>query len=269
MAWMIPAAIVGSSLLGGRSSSKAAEVQASASDRAAELQRETAREQLDLQRRMYEEGVVRQMPFYYAGTNALSRMQGGEYALPSAFTGKVDLGQDPGYAFRLAEGQKALERSAAARGGLLSGATGKALTRFGQEMGSQEYQNAYSRALDAYNAQVQRSTTGYNRLASLAGVGQTTAEQLGAAGRGYAGASGNILGNMASNVGEAIGAGAQARASGYMGTAGAIGGGLNQYLNYQQNQAQNALLRQALAQRGGGGFGTGSAFENQDYGQFF
>ena len=53
--------------------------------------------------------------------------------------------QDPGYAFRQAEGMKALERSASARGNLLSGATMKGIQRFGQDLASQEYQNAAPR----------------------------------------------------------------------------------------------------------------------------
>jgi hypothetical protein len=82
------------------------------------------------------------------GLNALARIQagiapGGEFARP--FT--MDQFQaDPGYAFRLSEGQKALERQAAARGGLISGSALKAASRFGQEMGSQEFQNAFARA---------------------------------------------------------------------------------------------------------------------------
>jgi len=52
--------------------------------------------------------------------------------------------------FRLAEGQKAIERSAAARGILNSGSTRKALERYGQGMASQEYRNAYNRALNEY-----------------------------------------------------------------------------------------------------------------------
>ena len=225
--------------------------QAEATTEAAGMSAQASREALDLQRRMYEEGVARQQPFYSAGTNALSRMQGGEYALPSAFTGKVDLGQDPGYAFRLAEGQKALERSAAARGGLLSGATGKALQRFGQEMGSQEYQNAYSRALDAYNAQMQRSTTGYNRLASLAGIGQTTAEQVGAAGRGYAGAANQLAMTNAANQGNLALQMGNVRASQY-GTAGSA-------LNTALNTDWNALGRRF-------GYGGGNQMGPQ-YGQ--
>jgi len=228
MPWMIPAAIIGSSLLGSSASESAASTQAAASDRAAELQREQFERQVELQK-----------PFREAGITALNKL----VPLATEYTpfGMQQFQADPGYGFRLSEGQKALERSAAARGGLLSGATGKALTRFGQEMGSQEYMNAFNR----YQAERQARL---NPLQSLAGVGQTAANTLGAAGQAYA-----------TGAGEAIGAGAQARASGYMGAAGAMGGGLNQYLNYSQNQAQNALLRQAIDQRRiyGGGYGGG------------
>jgi hypothetical protein len=131
---------------------------------------------------------------------------------------------DPGYAFRLSEGQKALERSAAARGGLLSGGTGKALQRFGQEMGSQEYTNAFNR----YQAERQARL---GPLQSLTGMGQSTGQQISQAGQ-----------QMASNVGDAMGSAAAARASGYVGQANALTGGLGTYLNYSQNQNMlNAL----------------------------
>jgi hypothetical protein len=145
---------------------------------------------------------------------------------------------DPGRAFRISEGMKAVERSAAARGGLLSGGTGKALQRFGQELGSQEYQNAFNRYQAERSARLQP-------LQSLAGVGQTATNALGAAGQSYA-----------SGMGEALGAGAQARASGYMGMANAIGGGVGQYMNYSQGQAQNSLLQQALSRNRGYGGGV-------------
>jgi len=231
----------------------AASTSAAASDRAAELQRQTASEQLALQQRMYEEGITRQQPYYQAGTNALAQMQAQygkmpaafEYnKMPDVFTGRVNLGEDPGYAFRLKEGQQALDRSAAARGGLISGRALKAAQRYGQEMGSQEYGNAYNRALTrynadvnreatgynraltSYNADVNREATGYNRLAAMSGIGQTAANTIGTAGQNYATGAGNIAGTMASNVGNiynqqgvnqgnALLAGAQARASSY------------------------------------------------------
>lgn len=226
MPWMMAAAVVGSSLIGASSSRSAASTQAAAADRAGQAQREIFERQVELSK-----------PYREAGELALNKL----IPLATEYTpfGMQQFQADPGYAFRLSEGQKALERSAAARGNLLSGGTGKALARYGQEMGSQEYMNAFNR----YQAERQARL---NPLQSLAGVGQTASQQL-------AGQAGQFGSNMA----EAIGAAGQARASGYMGAANAIGGGLNQYLNYSQNQAQNRLLQQALARRGGYGGGYG------------
>ena len=143
-----------------------------------------------LQREMFNKAVELQKPWYEAGTNALAEQQRllglgaagrgtpGYGSMAKPFT-MADFQADPGYAFRLAEGQKMLERSAAARGGLLSGGTGAALTRYGQEMGSQEYQNAFNRY------QTERAAR-LNPLQSLSGQGQTTAGTLSSAGQNYA-----------------------------------------------------------------------------------
>jgi hypothetical protein len=56
----------------------------------------------------------------------------------------------PGFQFRLGEGMKALERSAAAKGTLLTGATGKSLAQFGQDYASNEYDKAYGRAVGEF-----------------------------------------------------------------------------------------------------------------------
>jgi hypothetical protein len=206
-AWMIPAAILGSSLLGSRSASKAADVQAAAADRAAELQKEQFERQVELQ-----------APFREAGVRALPELEAASRYTPF---GMGQFQQDPGYAFRLAEGQKALERNAAARGGLISGGALKAAQRFGQEMGSQEYTNAFNRYQTERQARL-------NPLQSLAGFGQTSVNQLGQAGQNYATNVGNLV----------TGAGA-AQAAGQVGAANALTGGLGTYLNYTQG---NALL---------------------------
>lgn len=223
MPWMMAAAMVGSSLIGASSSRSAAKAQAGAADRAAELQNQQFERQIELQ-----------APFREVGLRALNKLESAADYTPF---GMQQFQADPGRGFRISEGMKALERSAAARGGLMSGGTGKALQRFGQELGSQEYQNAFNRYQAERSARLQP-------LQSLAGVGQTATNALGVAGQNYA-----------SGMGEAFGAGAQARASGYMGMANAISGGVGQYMNYQQGQAQNSLLQQALNQRrsyGGG-----------------
>jgi hypothetical protein len=219
-AWMIPAAILGSSLLGSRSASKAADVQAGAADRAAELQREQFERQVELQ-----------APFREAGLRALPELEAASRYTPF---GMQQFQQDPGYNFRMSEGMKGLERSAAARGGLLSGSMLKGIQRFGQDLGSQEYMNAFNRYQAERNARL-------NPLQSLAGMSQTSTNQLGAAGQA-----------MASGVGEAMGAAGQARASGYMGQANVLSGALGQYMNYGQQQQQNALLGQLIGNRGSG-----------------
>ena len=211
MPWMIPAAIFGSSLLGANAASKAADTQAGAADRAAELQY-----------KMYQENVQRQQPFLEAGVGALNKLTAAADYKPF---GMDQYKADPGYAFRLGEGQKALDRQAAARGGLISGGALKAATRYGQDMGSQEYQNAFNRY------QTERAAM-LNPLQSLAGVGMTTANILGNAGQSYG-----------AGAGEAYMGGANARASGYVGGANALTSGLGSYLNYSQGQDYLNRLR--------------------------
>jgi hypothetical protein len=167
--------------------------QSQAVTQAAETGAGASRYAADVNRQMFERNVALQEPFRQAGVNALATMQQQYANMPAAFTGQVNLGQDPGYAFRLSEGQKALDRQAAARGGLISGSALKAVQRYGQETGSQEYGNAYNRALTNYNAAVNREGTGYNRLAAMSGIGQTATGNLSSMGQSY----GNTMGNIA------------------------------------------------------------------------
>ena len=238
MSW-VATAVVGSALIGAYSADKASKTQSEAADKASQAQLEASRYASDLQQKQYEENVKRQQPFYDVGVNALP-----ELVQASKYTpfGLDQFQADPGYAFRLSEGQKALERSAAARGGLISGGALKAATRFGQEMGSQEYTNAFNR----YQAERQARL---GPLQSLTGMGQTTAQQLGAAGAQNASAVGGYGMQGANAAAEGYMGAANARASGYVGTANAITGGLGQYLSYQQNQQQNALLNKYLMQK--------------------
>lgn len=194
-----------------------------------------------LQREMWLAQQEQQKPWLQAGTGAVNRLaaglaQGGEFGTPFSQT---NWQQDPGYAFRLSEGQKALERSAAARAGLQSGSALKAASRYGQEMGSQEYQNAFNRY---YNERQQM----LNPLQSLAGVGQTAAGALGQAGQNYASNVGNLGVQQGYTAGNALLAGAQARQSAY----GGIGQALGQISPQQWSSAGNAL---------GGLFGGGGS----------
>jgi hypothetical protein len=139
--------------------------------------------------------------------------------------------QYPGYQFQLQQGQRAIENSAAARGGLVSGGTAEALNNYAQGTAQSDYQNVYNQAmqeyLNSYNIYNQNQSNQYNRLASLAGLGQTTAQQLNASGQAAAGNIGNISLGAGSQIGQSIQNQGAATASGYAGAANAAGAGLN------------------------------------------
>jgi hypothetical protein len=186
-----------------RASSKAARAQQQAADQAAQLQREIFQKQTELQEPFRQAGISSQ--------NELMRLLGiggdaaaADYGMLTRQFGEKDLQMDPGYGFRLREGEKALERMQAARGNLLSGGAIKAGQRFGQDLASQEYMNAFNRA------QAQLGTR-LGTLGSLYGAGQAAAQQV--AGQ---------AGQMGANVGDLMTQAGQARASGYLGQANAL-----------------------------------------------
>lgn len=201
-------AMMGASLGGGvdasNAASKAANIQANSADQATQLQRDMFNKQVELQQ-----------PYQEAGVNALNKMQ----------SGNVMGMMDPSYQFRFGEGLKAIDRQAAARGGLISGGALKAAQRYGQDYASTEFGNAY------------------NRLASLAGIGQTATNTMG-----------NAAGQFGVNAGNNMMAGANARASGYVGGANALTSGLSGAANmYQNNQLMNQMQANNLNQRYGMG----------------
>lgn len=213
----IAAAIATSAVVGAYSAKKGASAQKQAADQSAEVQREIFQKQTELAEPFRQAGITSQ--------NELLRLLGlgGDTAAPDygmltrGFTPE-QMEMDPGYGFRLREGERALERMQAARGNLLSGGAIKAGQRFGQDLASQEYMNAFNRA------QAQLGTR-LSALGSLYGAGQAATQQV----AGQAGAYGENVGNL-------LMAGGAARASGYAGMGNALNQALGQYLNYQQGQ---------------------------------
>lgn len=159
---------------------------ADAAKSAASMQQAAGTKALDFEKQQYETQRADQQPWRDAGTGALSKMQDADY---SRDFGTADFQQDPGYAFRMAEGQKAIERSAAARGGLQTGGTLKAISRYGQDFASNEYNNAYNR----FNADRDRR---FGRLSSIAGMGQHATDMASTAAGNYGNqGAGIIMGN--------------------------------------------------------------------------
>lgn len=193
---------------------------------AANIQAQSAANALKLQEDQFEYQKSLLEPYRARGESALNRLAGvmgldGQPAQPQQL-----LDMDPGYAFRLGEGMKALERVQAARGNMLSGGAIKAGQRYAQDFASGEYGNAY------------------NRLANIAGLGQTVGGQLGSAAQQF----GQTAGETMSQGANALAAGRVGRMSGYMG---GIGGAVGAFQNYQNQQQQNQLFRDIYGRMGG------------------
>lgn len=123
---------------------------------------------------------------------------------------------DPGYNFRMAEGLKALERSAAARGLLQSGGTLKGIQQYGQNLASSEYENAFSRYLSQREARMDpyRYLSGQGQAAAAgqaANVGTTgaalaeIAAQRGNIQAAQAAGTAGAIGNAFSSIGQGVG----------------------------------------------------------------
>lgn len=224
-------AAVGGTLLG-----------ASAAGNAADAQYASAQEANATQKYMYDLTRADQAPWRDAGRNALTQLvaglqPGGDY---SRRFSAADLAADPvynsGLQFGLDEGRKGLERQAAAGGNLLSGATLKALSRFGSDYAS-------TKAGDAYNRFTNDMTTDFNRRAAISGVGQTATNAIAQAGQNYA-----------NNVSQNQLAAGNARGASYIGQANAINSGIGNVYNMGQTNRLLGMMGN------GGWYGSGGGF---------
>jgi hypothetical protein len=198
------------------------------SRRAAQQQRQALEQAQQVQREQYQQALGFQQPYSGLGNRGSAELGTRLNDLTRSFTND-DFVKDPGYDWRMAEGNRAVESSAAARGGVLSGAAAKALQKYGQGFASNEFDKAYGR----FTGTQDRT---YNKLMGLVGVGQNAANVSSGLATGF----GN---SMAGNFEQQ----GNVNAAGTMGSANAIAGGVGQVYNAIQD---NALLR-AIQQRPG------------------
>lgn len=226
MPFATTAAIVGATLAAGGLSAGASVVaagkQASAAKSAAQLQYEESQNALDFQKQEFQTQQANEAPFLKAGQTAVNSLS--QYAPFQAPT-LAEAEQEPGFKFQLREGTQALEQGSAARGDLYSGTEGRALEQFGQGLADTTYNQVYNRALNTYEANL-------NRLQSLAGEGLTSAGQLGTEGQAAAGNVGNIDLTTGRNIAQEMNNAAAAEASGYIGGANALTGTVNSLSQY-------------------------------------
>lgn len=222
------AAVVGAgaSIFAGNQASKAAKD-------AAKEQKKATKAAITAQEKALERQIGLQEPFRKFGVNAMP-----EYAKASEYApfGINQFQADPGYQFRMSEGVKALERSAAARGILQSGQTLKDITRFGQDVASQEYQSAFQRYLAERQQRLQP-------LEYRIGIGQNAASNQGA----NIGSTAANVGNLTTSLGDIRSAGIMGQSNAYVNMLGNIAGlatqGANAYGQYQAAQPYQNYLR--------------------------
>lgn len=205
--WVAGAAVVGA-VAGGaiqaNGAKKAANTQAASADRATQAQAD-----------QYYQTREDQAPYREAGYKALT---GAENLLASYKAPSIDaFKSDPYYQWEQQEAAKAVQGSAAARGGLYSGATLRRL-------GDRAQMVARGGLTDYSNRQESAFGNQYNRFASLAGIGQTGVSQTGNAGMNFAN---NVSGNL-------IGAG-NALAAGSLASSNAWANALNGTTSYAKN----------------------------------
>jgi len=263
-------------LIGGAGSLFAGNEQANAAKYAANLQSQEAANALGFQKQEFAQNQANQAPWLQAGGQALSSLSGltstpgqgllapfsQQFNAPTA----AQAAAQPGYQFQLQQGQNAIENSAAARGGLVSGNEATALNNYSQQAGQSDYNNVYNQAmqqyLNSYNIYNSNQSNQFNRLASLAGIGQTAATTLGNQGQAAAGNVGNISMTAGQQIGQNINNAGAATASGYAGATNALTGGIG---NLQQMQ----LLSQLGLLGGSSGSQTGMAPNDPYAGQTY
>lgn len=216
-------------------------------------QRDALDQQMAFQQRMYDQTREDFAPYRASGVANLNQLNtllgiGGN-------TGAADYGrfktadftnadflanQDPGYGFRMSEGLKAVDRQAAARGGLISGNALKASQAFGQDMASQEYNNAFNRYQTVRGNTLSPFQTG-------AAAGQAAAAMQGQANANFGSAGGQAIGQYGQGVSGAYGAAGNAMNTAY----GNYGQGTTGVLGAYGTNATNALTGGANAQAAG------------------
>lgn len=198
------AAGLGSAVIGSRSAKRATQAQTNA-----------ANQQIALDREIYADQTGRFAPYLESGGNALNAYNF-EMGLGDRPDGYRGFQATPGYDFQMQQGTRAIDGSAAASGGLFSGATLKSLQGFGQGLANQEYGNYL------------------NRLSGMAGAGQSAAGMQATA----AGNMGQSSGNALASIGNAQSAGAIAQGN-------AITGGI------QNGLSTFGYMQQFAGPRGG------------------
>ena len=231
------AAIVGSAVVGYAGAKMSADAQSKGAKSGSRAEERMSEANLEFQREMAEQQREDFAPWTEAGGQALEKLwagvQSGEFDPGKFDPSQIDIKADPGYQFRMDEGVEALDKSAAARGRLLSGAQNKAITGFAQDTASQEYGNAYARYADQYTKENDAKKQKYNMLAGISQQGQASAARQAGATSQLAQTGGNIMAQSGRSQNIAQQNIGNARAGAYQGQATAVNQAAQNWMMYK------------------------------------
>lgn len=222
---VVAAAVIGSAVVGAGSSYLSGKEQSKAAQQGMDAEERIAYENRELQRELADQQREDFAPWRDVGEQALNQLWSGIQS--GAFdVGDIDVTKDPGYQFRMDQGIEALDKSAAARGRLQSGAQAKGISNYAQGLASQEYANAYAREANEKAKQ-------YNMLSGLSSGGQASAAGQAQATSNLAQTEGNILSNLGQSQAYGYQQQGQARAGAYQGMAQAGNQAAQNWLMYK------------------------------------
>lgn len=239
----VAAAVAGGALVGGVASSA---IGAKGAKDAAQTQADAANNAAAMQQQEQEQVRSDLQPYRDLGTNTIPQLQTAlaNPLLSAAFKAPTaeDVQATPGYAFTLANGMKAVQNAASARGLGSSGAALKGASAYASGLADSTYQGAYDRALKTYATNYGTASDNVNRLLGLVQVGGNAAAQTGQLGTA---STNSIAGTLTS--------GAAASAAGQVGAANAATSGIASAVNGGTNALLiNSLTKQQPATMYGG-----------------
>jgi hypothetical protein len=224
-------------ILGSKAAGQAAKQQGAAATNAANMALTTGQQALGTQAGATQQATQLAQPYTTAGAGAMGQLSsmlapGGSlsktwdqsFQAPSA----ADAAATPGYQFALQQGQQALQRSAAAKGGLLSSGALKSLDQYSQGLASQTYQQTYNNAFSNYQQNylqfLNNQQNQYKMLSGVAGMGQQTSADLSRMLQAGAENTGRVGYGMSGQYGQDITNAGAAAAQGTLGQANAWSG---------------------------------------------
>jgi hypothetical protein len=149
--------------------------------KAGSAQKKAQKKAMKEQKKMYEQSRADMQPYMQSGVLANDNLNmrmglagdasNKDYGFLMKRFNNQEFERDPGYQWRMDEGNRGIAATQAARGGLLSGAAAKEAARYNQGFASNEYQNAYNRFTNDQEGQ-------YNKLSGIKSSGQNAATSL-------------------------------------------------------------------------------------------